>query len=150
MSDKKIIKALTFLLVIFSIFLAAIYNNPVVNPRWVANQKKLADTLDVRMRDYPPVYSFPGGYFDSVLDSESTIKNVHEVIIGYEHVKYCLMEESDIMLGYEIYQYFGSEDNNSYRFAIFYDIEGKFIKRIGGDPNSSPVGYGCESGLLSY
>lgn len=64
-------------------------------------QEKLARTLDVRIDDYPYPYSFPSGYFYSILKPGMTMEEVHQLIKGYKKILNC-HNVSEIYYFYDI------------------------------------------------
>ena len=111
------------------------------NP-YTAQQVKLANFLHVRIEDYPYQYSFPVGYFDSVLKPGMAVDEVHNVIKGYEKVLNCGSWS-------EIYSYFSTDDSRALRLEIFYDTHGTYQDIQGEDRNSKTIrAEGCVDGLI--
>ena len=105
-------------------------------------QKELAKELGVKIQDYPYPYSFPSGYFSSVLKPSMSISEIHEIVQGYEQVLHCEDRE-------EVYYYLSVELEDAERFWIIYDEEGKYEVLQGEDNGSG--GYptdGCFPGLI--
>lgn len=105
-------------------------------------QEKLARTLEVRIDDYPYPFSFPSGYYYSVLKPGMTIKEVHQLIKSYEKVLNCHNVS-------EIYYFYDSSEEKAERFEIRYDDQKQFIEFKGEEKDSRSIQtIGCVEGLL--
>ena len=106
-------------------------------------QKNLAWELGVRIDDYPYPLGFPSGYFGVVLKPGMSISDVHKIVRAYRQVLHC----GD---GMEVYYYLSTDIEDTERFFIFYDEQGRYL-RIQGEDNDSRMnldGLGCSDGLL--
>lgn len=79
---------------------------------YLYQQKELAEFLGVDIKDYRQA-DFPYEYFANTLTPGMTIREVHQIMRGYEKVLYC----GDYS---EIYYYFSTDDDKSFRYEIMY------------------------------
>jgi hypothetical protein len=104
-------------------------------------QQELAKELGVEIKDYPPIVSFPSGYFSDVLKPGMSIAEVHSIVIGYKMALRCGETQ-------EKYYFLTVDEKDSERFWLFYDQEGKFErKQSEGDSGRLAQGH-CSIGLL--
>ena len=111
---------LVFLSCVFLTFLCLLSGNL----QWRLRQEKLAQTLVVRIDDYPSPYSFPQGYYYSILKPGMMRDEVHQLVKGYVKVLNCHNVS-------EIYYFYDTSDEKATRFEIRYDDEGYFLEFLG-------------------
>lgn len=119
-------------------------NTVILNTQRRNNQENLAKLLGVQIEDYPSPYSFPSGYFSTMLKQGASIESVHQLVQGYEIVLHCGRRE-------EVYYYYSSQidDPHIVRFKIVYDEQGYFRSLEGEDSNSRTIRtIGCEPGVI--
>ncbi|HET6597982.1 MAG TPA: hypothetical protein VFG81_20320 [Anaerolineales bacterium] len=145
--SKKIMSTLAIgllALIMFSFLILLIWwivPTLTVTPR-ERMQNELAKELGVKIKDYPYPYSFPSGYFSTVLKPGMSIQEVHEIVQGYEQVLHCENRE-------EVYYYLSVELEDTERFWIFYDEEGKYEGLQTEDNDSGRFSTnGCFPGLI--
>lgn len=128
-------------LIIISSLIVFLWSVSFRNPHSI-KQAELANYLQVQIEDFPYQYSFPVGYFYSVLRPGMTVDEVHSIVKGYEKVLNCGASS-------EIYYYFSTEDSNALRLEIYYTSQGTYEDIMGEDNNSSTLWTeGCISGLI--
>jgi len=88
----------------------------------------LAKTLQVKIENYPYPESFPIGYFETKLTAGMTIRDVHDVMKGYEKVYSCQRSE--------IYYFYSVDGDKATRMLVLYDLNGLFEKIQSEDRNS--------------
>jgi hypothetical protein len=108
-------------------------------------QQELAHELNVNFKDYPAPYTFPEGYFVTILTPDMNIEAVHKFVLGYEKVFQC--GES------EVYYYFSENREDALIFKISYDMdllgnERRFLSLIGQENSKTIRIDGCVPGLL--
>lgn len=142
-----IIKLLVSLFIGYAIWIAlTLYFGPPYYWQYKLNQRRLADQLDVNVKDYSGQYTFPVSYFRTVISQEMNIEDVHKIVTGYEQVFQC--GES------EVYYYFNTSDDNALKFKIYYeqrDLSGKrkFLSVFFNSEYPNIVSSdGCAPGLL--
>jgi hypothetical protein len=108
---------------------------------YISQQQKLAEFLEVDIKDYRQT-DFPYEYFAQALTPGMSIREVHQVVRGYDRVLSC----GDYS---EIYYYFHIDDYKAFRYEIMY-IE-KRLKEFSTDDiyNSWRISSdGCVDGQL--
>lgn len=148
LTTKKItIIFLSFILVVLVICIAIYYSETFVNP-YEAQQVALARTLGVEINDYPYPGAFPEGYFYSKLRPGMEIKQVHNVVKGFDKVFRCRVPAESYYYK-EVYFYFGDDNTDALRFMIFYDPRGDFERLQSEDTDSRSIRIdGCEEGRI--
>lgn len=91
-------------------------------------QEKLAETLKVKIEDYPFPRKFPLGYFYSTLKPGMTPDEVHQIMKGYEKAYNCSNTE--------MYYFYSQDEAAAERLFIFYSLNGLFEKMQSEDNNS--------------
>lgn len=139
--NKMRVIVITIILIIFvslcSYWLIYTFHNP-----FQRQQENLAKEFGVRIDDYPFAEAFPEGYFYTILTTEMTINDVHEIVRGYELVYRCKYYS-------EIYYYYSSDDDKALRFEILYDDQGFIREFRGEDDDSRTIRVdSCEPGLI--
>ena len=109
---------------------------------YLSQQRQLANILGVSLDDYRQ-FDFPFQYFDEALKPGMSIKDVHQIMRGYELVFKCRDWG-------EIYFYFDRRDKYAFKYLILYDDNKKFESLIVDDINNSMSvsANGCEEGYL--
>lgn len=103
-------------------------------------QQELAIELGVEIGEYPHPSNFPLGYFFTVLKPGMSISEVHKIVRGYKKALRC----GETM---EVYYYLGENIEDSVRFWIYYDEQGKFREFQGeGDSGRRSTSW-CSPGL---
>jgi len=105
-------------------------------------QEELAKLLGVDISEYR-ISDFPVSYFETVLQPDTPIDKVHDIIAGYSKVYFCGDYE-------EVYYYFDDDDSKAFRFMVFYDDETLTFESIQGeDTDSRFISIkNCSEGLL--
>jgi hypothetical protein len=105
-------------------------------------QERLAETLGIKIDDYPYPNSFPSGYYYSVLKPGMTINEVHQRIKGYKKVINCNGVS-------EIYFFYDVSDEKALRFRIRYDQQKNYKEFEGEEKDSRTIQtLGCVEGQL--
>lgn len=141
-SHPLIFWLLGFILICLFTFAVLSIQSYVQSIPLVKKQQELAKEFGVQIDDYS--HSFPTSYFYTVLKPGMSKSEVHKTVRGYEQVQHC----GD---GMEVYYYLTMEIEDTERFFIFYDEQGKF-KRLQSEDNDSRMninGFGCRDGVLN-
>jgi len=109
---------------------------------YAPQQKQVAEVFKVDLKNYREV-DFPFQYFDETLKPGMSIKDVHQIMRGYELTFKCQDWG-------EVYFYFSKNEKEAFKYMILYDDSGKFESFITDDPyNSMGVSTSsCVKGLL--
>jgi len=130
---KHIVMALVLVFI-----LAKGVNLAVENTR----ERELAQRLGIDRDAYPRKASFPSSYFyEKLKPGITTRKEVHEIVIEYELVLQCYE-------GSEVYYYYSKDDDETLRFEIWYDFDGKYSKILGENDSYRINTESCGPGLL--
>ena len=107
-----------------------------------SQQRQLANTLGVALGNYRET-DFPFQYFDQTLKPGMSIKDVHQIMRGYELTFKCQDWG-------EVYFYYSKDEKDAFKYMLLYDDDGKFESFITDDPyNSMGISTsGCAEGLL--
>ena len=142
-----------FLACLLVYFALDIYGSFRHNYLYGKQERKLAELFGINLAEYTRDKFFPYEYFLDNLQEGMTVREVHQVMRGYEKVLKC----GDST---EVYYYFYDEDELAYRYQISY-YEGKYLgNNFGGlqasegpraDLYHTLRGYenGCVDGLLA-
>lgn len=140
---KREIKLLLLgVILLLCLILVLIFSNHNSNP-YKANQERLAESLGMKINEYPYADIFPENYFQSVLIKNSSIDEVHNLVVGYKKVYRC---GGNI----EIYYYFSDVDGEALRFKISYSNDLQYEVLQGEDEDSrylDPIG--CVEGRIN-
>jgi hypothetical protein len=148
---KKIIIYSSIAIVLFFILLITYISLSIRPPFWVINhikngQQELAMTLAVDINDYPYPKSFPGGYYDRLLNAGMSSEKVHSIIKGFSSVYHC----EGFNNNQEIYYFFGDNETNAIVWLVFYDNNKLYEERSESFPGDQTIGgYACSPGLLN-
>ena len=108
---------------------------------WSSPQRRLANELDVNIKDYPSPKVFPLGYYETRLSSGTDILEVHQVISGYSKVLNC--DER------EVYYYFSSDGSYALRIEVWYNDDLTVSAINGEDEDSRTIRTdGCTEGRI--
>lgn len=104
-------------------------------------QQDVAKALGVKVDDYPYPYSFPAGYFYTILKPGMTISDVHEIIQAYDKVFRCGKTA-------EVYYYLIEDPEEFLSIWVVYDKQGMYKElRSEGDSGRTSIDW-CSPGLL--
>ena len=103
-------------------------------------QQALAKELGVKIDDYPYPYSFPAGYFFTILKPGMTVSNVHEIVRAYDKVFRCGKTA-------EVYYYLIEDPEDFVSIWVVYDEQGTYRElRSEGDSGRTSTDW-CSLGL---
>ena len=127
------------LMALILLFVCVRYINTGIQDR---KERDLAQRLGIDRDAYPDNESFPTSYFYKTLKPGiTTIKEVHEIVREYELVLQCYR-------GSEVYYYYSKDDDETLRFEIWYDFDGKYSKILGENDSYRINTESCGPGLL--
>jgi hypothetical protein len=138
--------AIPLLLTIFSLLcisaMAILWLLPVVttSPREKL-QQDVAKELGVTIDDYPYPYSFPAGYFFTILKPGMTVAEVHNIVRAYDKVFRCGKTA-------EVYYYLIEDPEDFVSIWVVYNEQGTYRElRSEGDSGRTSTDW-CSPGLL--
>lgn len=133
-----LIISLTCLLLVAAIRLYFNFQESVVQKR----SSELAQILGVDIQKYEPDM-FPVNYFQQALSPGMSIKEVHQIVKGYQKSLICPRANAEVY-------YFYSYDDEGVKIKLTYDLaDNSYVDMIIDDNNSSLINVnGCAPGLL--